>query len=99
MGNNIASQQVVARFLVRGRFLSVERTTWKNTDGLSFDVTDDATGQCLTPESYDDMPDKDELFGLLDQIDDDLQQETLDPFFDDPEARKALHAIVLNCRC
>jgi hypothetical protein len=66
---------------VRGRTFEVERISWRGTSGLSFDVTDVATGQCLTAESFDDEPTAEEIEELLDQLRDDLDSDSLDFFF------------------
>jgi hypothetical protein len=81
MGNNIADQRTVATVAVRGRTFGVERVAWTNSDGLSFDVTDVATGRCLTAESYDEQPGAADIETLLDRLAEDLDGGTLDPFF------------------
>ncbi len=70
---------------VRGRTFEVERIAWHGTSGLSFDVTDVETEQCLTAESFDDRPGFEEIEELLDQLRDDLDNECLDPFFNGVE--------------
>ncbi|MFG3710932.1 hypothetical protein [Micromonospora sp. NPDC047730] len=79
MGNNIADRRDVAVLTVRGRGFRVERIAWKNSDGLSFDVHDVATGVCLTAESYDWQPREGDVVELLDRLKSGLEDGTLDP--------------------
>jgi hypothetical protein len=92
MGGRISST-TVATVNVRGRMFTVTRIEWRDSDGLSFDVTDTATGQCLTPESYDKQPSGADIFDLLNRLAEDLENGSLDPFFDDDGARAALAEI------
>lgn len=61
------SETVVATHTVRGREYEVTRLTWRDTNGLSFDVTDKVTGESLNDESFDTQPGPDEIAVLLDE--------------------------------
>lgn len=62
MSSKISARDIVGTPVVLGRSLSIERIAWRDTDGLSFDVYDDATGACLTMSgSFDDHPGLGEL--------------------------------------
>jgi hypothetical protein len=66
--SNPTSETVVATYTVRGREFEITRRTWRDTDGLSFDVTDKLTGAPLHNESFGtqpEVPDVDELLHLL----------------------------------
>ncbi len=80
--SNIKTQDIVRTLTVRGRTIDIELTTWKDSDGLSYDIYDQDTGECLTPESYDDEPDAVRVEELLSQLRDDLTGGTLAPFFE-----------------
>lgn len=54
--SNPSSEQIIATYTVRGREFEVTRITWPDHDGLSFDITDKATGVMLNDESFDDEP-------------------------------------------
>ncbi|MET0711067.1 MAG: hypothetical protein ABWZ30_00985 [Jiangellaceae bacterium] len=82
MGNQVLSTETVQTLTVNKRVMQIDRTAWKNTDGLSFDVTDVATGQCLTVESFDEWPSAGTIENLLEQLAEDRVNGTLDPFFD-----------------
>lgn len=88
---NVRRRTIVGQQTVRGRVFDVERTEWKDSDGLSFDVYDTATGALLTQESFDDEPGAAEIADLLDRLGDELDQGQLDPwFFDQPTLRTIL---------
>lgn len=76
----------VAAYELRGRMFDITRTTWRDTDGLSYDVHDRATGQCLTAESFDDMPTVAVVSDLLNDLAADLANDSLDHFFDGSHA-------------
>jgi hypothetical protein len=84
------SREVVRTVRVRGRIFQIVRIGWTDTDGLSFDVMDGATGLCLTSESYDYEPDAQAIVKLLDW----LAVELADSFWGDDEERAQL-AVVL----
>lgn len=86
MGNNIADQRIIDTVQVRGRWFDIERTVWINSDGLSFDVYDRETSQCLTVESYDTWPTGDDVEALLDNLAEGLDGiADLDDYFADDE--------------
>lgn len=96
MGNNIKDQREVARHEIWDRKFAVERTTWSNSPGLSFDVIDVQTGQCLTAESYDDEPTPEEIEDLLDQLKNGLEEGYLDPLFDHDDTKATLAVILVK---
>jgi hypothetical protein len=66
MSDHVTSDTIVAEPTVLGRVIEVHRLTWDNSDGLSFDLYDKATGHCLTVDgSYDDQPGEDEIAEAL----------------------------------
>lgn len=79
--SNVKRRTIVGRHTVRHRVFEVERIEWKNTDGLSFDVHDVATGALLTHESLDDEPGPTDIADLLDRLADELDADRLDPMF------------------
>jgi hypothetical protein len=83
---SVKSVRVVATPTVRGRVLVISRTDWTNSEGLSFDVHDQATDLCLTPASLDEWPGEDELDELVEQLILDFDDGKLDPFYDDAES-------------
>src|SRR5581483_3812687 len=89
--SNVQRRTIVGRHTVRGRVFEVERIQWKNSDGLSFDVHDVATGALLTQESLDDEPGPADIADLLDRLAEELDADTLDPmFFDEMQLRTIL---------
>lgn len=91
---NVSGRTVVRTVSVRGRAFDIELTTWRDSDRLSFDVKDVATGTMLTPESLDSEPGVADVESLLAGLERDLADGTLDPFFDGTE--DALRSI--SCR-
>jgi hypothetical protein len=79
--SKVKRRTTVARHTVRNRVFDVERIDWRNTDGLSFDVYDVATGVLLTPQSLDDEPGPAEIEDLLDRLAEEFEADTLDPLF------------------
>lgn len=74
MGDRISSEEVVEEVVIGGEELHIVRSTWRDADGLSFDVYR-SDGTCLTEEeSLDDHPSADHLWVLL-------QQARLSPYF------------------
>lgn len=92
--SKVKDRREVARLTVRGREFWVERIVWKDSTGLSFDVYDAATDQCLTAESFDNQPREGDVDTLLGQLTDDLDGGTLDRFFDDDETKATLAEIL-----
>ena len=89
--SNVERRTIVGRPTVRGRVFEVERILWTNSDGLSFDVHDVATGALLTQESLDDEPDPADIADLLDRLAEELDADTIDPmFFDEMQLRTIL---------
>jgi len=101
--SNVKRRTIVGRHTVRHRVFEVERIEWKNTDGLSFDVYDIATGALLTEESFDEEPGVADIEDLLDRLADELDAGRLDPwFFDQPKLRTILrrwNGAYGLCRC
>lgn len=85
MGMKRESVRTVATHEIGGRKYDVIRTAWVGTDGLSFDVEDAATGQLLTPESWDTEPLKIDIEYLLCELRDRLKDGDLDSFFSGSE--------------
>jgi hypothetical protein len=57
VSDHVSSRRTVGRHVVAGRRLRVERLTWDNHPGLSFELYDDVTGECLTMDgAFDDYP-------------------------------------------
>ena len=50
--SNVKRRRIVGQHTVRGRVFEVERIEWTNTDGLSFDVYDTATGERAAAGDY-----------------------------------------------
>lgn len=63
--SNVEDRAIVARHVIDGRALEVERIEWKDSDGLSFDVIDSTTRETINNESYDDEPDAGTIAELL----------------------------------
>lgn len=82
MSSKVTSDEVVARHPLYGHTFLVRRLTWNDSDGLSFDVYDEATGECLTAGSYDDEPGPDDIEELLEMLQFARDSVSLDPFFD-----------------
>lgn len=80
--------------VVRGRTFTIEKIEWKDSDGLSFDISDTLTGQQLHNESYDDEPEAVDVEDLLDSLSDDP---THDGFFDGDEV-DAIESILAATR-
>jgi hypothetical protein len=78
---NIADQRTVAGYTVNVRYFEVARITWRNSDGLSFDVTDQRTGLCLTPASLDHEPGAVQIADILETLRSELEHGTLDHFY------------------
>jgi hypothetical protein len=100
--SSVKRRTMVGRHTVRNRVFEVERIEWTNSDGLSFDVYDKATGALLTQESFDDEPGAAQIEELLDRLGDDLDAGRLDPwFFDQAQLRSILrhwHGEYGHCR-
>lgn len=95
----VKRRTIVGRHTVRHRVFEVERIEWKNTDGLSFDVHDVATGALLTQESLDDEPGPVDIEDLLDRLADELDADTLDPmFFEEMQLRTILRPLERRIR-
>lgn len=93
----VISESVIAEPVIRSRVLRILRTEWAD-NGLSFDVYDDATNLCLTPTAFDEWPDVDELEDMADQLIDDLDTDTLDPYYLHPEDRAMLADVLTGMR-
>jgi hypothetical protein len=87
------SREVVRTVRVRGRIFQIVRINWTDTDGLSFDVMDGATGLCLTSASFDYEPGVLDIAELLNWLGGELRMAS-DPYWDGEEER-ALLAVVL----
>ncbi|WP_221320899.1 hypothetical protein [Actinoplanes sp. L3-i22] len=82
MSEKRAGMQDIAHHTVRGRADTVTVTSWVGTSGLSFDVTDDATGLCLTVQSLDNEPAPSDIESLVDDLADKVDAGMLDRYFD-----------------
>ena len=94
----VKSVRIVATPTVYGRVLVVSRTDWTNSEGLSFDVYDQATNLCLTPTSLDEWPGERELDELVEQLIVDFDDGSLDPFYDDEESLNTLADVLAGMR-
>jgi hypothetical protein len=66
MSDSPTSEMVVGTEIVNGRELEIERTTWRDSAGLSYAVYDKATGNCLTEdESFDDYPTQEQVAAVV----------------------------------
>lgn len=90
MGTNIKDQRLVARYRIHGLEFDVERITWTNSDGLSYDVTETATGFRLHDESFDTQPSREQVEQLIAQLRQTVLDDTLDSFFDRREVLEFL---------
>jgi hypothetical protein len=88
--SNVKRRRVVGRHTVRRRVFEVEQIEWTNSDGLSFDVYDLATGVLLTQESFDDEPGVAAIADLLDRLGEELDAGLLDPWFFDQARLRAI---------
>ncbi|REF00558.1 hypothetical protein [Thermomonospora umbrina] len=64
---NKASETIVGAHTIAGRPILIQRTTWKNGPGLSYDILDADTHECLTGESFDDYPTDEQIQAVLRQ--------------------------------
>jgi hypothetical protein len=71
MSDRPTSEMVVGTATVNGRELEIVRLTWSNTPGLSYDVYDKATGNCLTEESFGDYPTEEQINAAVKDAEDD----------------------------
>jgi hypothetical protein len=66
--DRITSETTVATPTVEGRTLRIDRLTWSESVGLSFEVYDTETGVCLTEDgAFDEMPTSLQLTALVQQ--------------------------------
>lgn len=66
MSDRPTSEQVVGQATVQDRELEITRITWSDSPGLSYDVWDRKTGDCLTEDgSLDDYPTDEQLLTLV----------------------------------
>lgn len=57
MGDKVTSEKTVGTHVVDGRAVNVVRSTWRDAEGLSYDLVDAKTGEDLTPdESFNTYP-------------------------------------------
>lgn len=92
--SNIADQRIVATHTIRGIDFEVERTSWTNSDGLSFDVRQVETGFALHNESFDNQPTVQEIEQLIDQLAEAWREDALDStFFDEREVLEFLFSL------
>lgn len=69
MSSKVIARDTVATYDMFGRTFVVERLAWNDSDGLSFDVFDQATGYLLTmAESFDSEPSSERVAGLLTEL-------------------------------
>ncbi|MGK5677625.1 hypothetical protein [Actinoplanes sp. URMC 104] len=86
----IRNQRTVAVHLINNRKVNVQRIAWHGTDGLSFDLYDDATGTCFTPESLDHEPSRERVEEIIKQLAADHRAGTLDVFYEGSEKELAV---------
>lgn len=92
--SNVADRRIVAHHDIRGRTFEVERITWKDSDGLSFDVREVETGFALHNESFDAEPSRADIENLIQTLQDDLFADDLDTrFFDEREVLEFLFGL------
>lgn len=60
---NISSEQIVDTTVIRGITVEIQRTTWKNDPGVSYDII--ADGEMLTEASFDTPPTGGQILGAL----------------------------------
>jgi hypothetical protein len=83
MSDRPTSEMVVGTEIVNGRELEIERTTWRDSAGLSYAVYDKTTGNDLTEDgSFDDYPTQEQLTAVLEHAE-------ADGLFEDDEADAA----------
>ena len=73
--SSISSQQFIGTHRVRGYTVKVERITWNNSPGLSFDLYEqDENGdlELLNDESWDEYPTRDQMLEALSEHHGDL---------------------------
>ena len=57
------SERIVDTRVIYGVKVEIQRITWKNDPGLSFDII--ADGEMLTDESFDDLPTDEQIMDVL----------------------------------
>lgn len=68
---NKASEAIVGEHTIAGRPILIQRITWKNSPGLSYDILDANTHECLTDdESFDNYPTDEQIQAVLGNSDD-----------------------------
>lgn len=87
--SSILDQRDVREAQVYGRTFTVTRIEWKDSPGLSYDVTDAETGFAIHDESFDDEPGAGAIKNTIDELirileDDDWGTSS---FFDPTEVR------------
>ena len=70
MSDRPTSEVIVGTATVNGRELEIVRLTWSDTPGLSYDVHDEATSNCLTEESFDDYPTDEQINAVVQHAED-----------------------------
>jgi hypothetical protein len=61
---NVNSEQIVDTRVIHGVTVQIQRITWNNDPGLSYDVLSE-DGRYLTGESFDDFPDDEQIADVL----------------------------------
>lgn len=66
----ITSEEIVGEHSIAGHRIHVQRTTWRGTSGLSYDLVDAGTGNVLTTgESFDGYPTQAEMEEAISALD------------------------------
>lgn len=60
---SISSEQIVDTRVIWGVTVEIQRITWNNDPGLSFDII--ADGEMLTDESFDEFPTDEQVMSVL----------------------------------
>lgn len=60
---NISSEMIVDTRVIHGVTVEIQRITWRNDPGLSFDII--ADGEMVTDESFDEFPSDEQIMDTL----------------------------------
>jgi hypothetical protein len=64
MSSAVSTEKIVGTHTIHGVTVKIQRITWNNDPGLSYDVLD-AAGEYLTDESFDDYPTEEQITDVL----------------------------------
>lgn len=65
MGDKVISEKPVGEYVIDGRHVEITRLVWRDTAGLSYDITDAETGDLLRDESFDEHPTEEQVRDAL----------------------------------